>query len=255
MMPDIQKRLVAYEKWLKDKTQVRQIRDAWVEVTTPHLDRNNDYLQIYIKKEDDTYVMTDDGYIINDLEMSGCNLDSAKREDILRITLAGFGVQRVGNQLQTHAIESNFPFKKHSLLQAMLTVNDMFFLSSPHIMSLFYDDVVKWLDISEIRYTPRANFSGKSGYNHIFDFVIPKSKRQPERLVQAINSPKKDAVESLFFKWIDTKEARPHGSQLFAFLNDTQSAVVRPVEEAMKSYGILPVRWSQREEVEERLVA
>ncbi|WP_418888699.1 DUF1829 domain-containing protein, partial [Methanothrix soehngenii] len=35
-------------------------------------------------------------------------------------------------------------------------------------------------------------FTGKSGYDHLFDFVIPKSKKRPERILQAINRPSRD---------------------------------------------------------------
>jgi hypothetical protein len=131
----------------------------------------------------------------------------------------------------------------------------MFFLSTPYISSVFYEDIIKWLDICEIRYTPRVKFSGKTGFDHMFDFVIPKSKVQPERLLQSVNTPKKDAVESVFFKWLDTKDVRSPDSRLFTILNDTETPVIKAVEEALKKYQIAPVRWSQREEVREMLAA
>ncbi|PIV81880.1 hypothetical protein COW53_01960 [bacterium CG17_big_fil_post_rev_8_21_14_2_50_64_8] len=49
MTRDIQNLLDAYHVWLKDKTALRQI-DEWVEITTPYLDRHNDYVQIYAKR-------------------------------------------------------------------------------------------------------------------------------------------------------------------------------------------------------------
>ena len=60
-----------YLFWLKDKTALREVGEKWVEITTPHLDRHNDCLQIYVKKDDKGYLLTDDGYIISDLKMSG----------------------------------------------------------------------------------------------------------------------------------------------------------------------------------------
>ncbi len=36
-----------------------------------------------------------------------------------------------------------------------LAVNDMFYLAVPMVASLFYEDVVAWLDVHEVRYTPR----------------------------------------------------------------------------------------------------
>src|SRR5438876_11726909 len=92
MIYEIQRLLDDYLAWLKDKTTLRQI-DDWVEITTPYLDRHNDLIQIYAKKQDGGFVLTDDGYTINDLAQCGCNLDSHKRQDLLKMTLNGFGVQ------------------------------------------------------------------------------------------------------------------------------------------------------------------
>ncbi|WP_341790629.1 DUF1828 domain-containing protein [Rickettsia endosymbiont of Polydrusus tereticollis] len=60
-----------YYKWLKDKTAWQQLKD-WVEITTPYLDRHNDYIQIYLRQEGGHYILTDDSYTIEDLEQSGC---------------------------------------------------------------------------------------------------------------------------------------------------------------------------------------
>ncbi len=66
MITDIERLLDKYIAWLKDKTALRQIGD-WVEITTPYLDRHNDYLQIYARSENGGYLLTDDGYTVEDL--------------------------------------------------------------------------------------------------------------------------------------------------------------------------------------------
>ena len=88
-----------YFKWLKDNTSTRLINDSWSEITTPYLDRHNDCLQIYAKKDNNNIVLTDDGYIINDLISSGCALDSQRRKEILNTTIKGFGVSLDDNQI------------------------------------------------------------------------------------------------------------------------------------------------------------
>jgi len=52
-----------YVAWLKDKTSLRQLED-WIEITTPYLDRHNDHLQIYAKRLNGGYLLTDDGYVL-----------------------------------------------------------------------------------------------------------------------------------------------------------------------------------------------
>ena len=254
MIQDIQNLLDDYHSWLKDRTVLRKI-DQWVEITTPYLDRHNDYVQIYASEANGGYLLTDDGHTIDDLEQSGCKLESRKRQDLLKMTLDGFGVKQNGKALQVHASTENFPPRKHNLVQAILAVNDMFYLASPMAASLFYEDVSAWLDVNDIRYTPEVKFTGKTGYDHRFDFVIPKSRQQPERIVRTINRPNRDTAQTVAFSWIDTKEVRSPESRAYALVNDSEKTASSSVMDALRSYDVRPVAWSQRENVREELAA
>ena len=55
MIRDIQALLDQYSIWLRDRTKLREIGDC-IEITTPYLDRHNDYLQIYAKRADGGFV-------------------------------------------------------------------------------------------------------------------------------------------------------------------------------------------------------
>ena len=255
MMSDMQERLDQYLSWLRDETALKELENGWFEITTPNLDRHNDCLQIYVKQENGIYVLKDDGYIISDLVNSGCKLDSPKRQKLLQMTLAGFGVENNGNDLTIRATKENFPIRKHNLLQAMLAVNDLFYLAQPLTMNLFLEDVEEWMNLSEIRYTPRIKFTGTSGYDHVFNFVIPKSSKQPERILQAISNPDRSAAEDLAFKWIDTRKTRDSDSRCFAILNNQGREVSSDVNEALENYEIFPIPWSSRDSAVESLAA
>lgn len=244
---EIEELINKYLHWLKDKTIIKQLGSNWVELTTPHLDRHNDCLQIYVRKNGAEYELTDDGYIISDLINSGCSFDSAKRQELLNTTLASFGIKLKEDALSVTAAAENFSMRKHNMIQAMLAINDLFFTASPYIESLFLEDVTKWLDLSDVRYTPRINFKGKSGYDHFFDFVIPKSRTKGERILQTLSNPKKDSAEALIFKWQDTRETRTGDSQLFVLMNDAERTISDSVMYAFKNYQLNPVLWSERE--------
>jgi len=243
-----------YWDWLKDKTVLRQV-EGYIEISSPFLDRHNDYIQIYIKRENGEYVLTDDGYTIEDLRTSGCPIDSPKRQELLRTTVNGFGVQLDGKALITRATEITFPLRKHNLMQAMLAVNDLFYLARPFVASLFLEDVTTWLDDNEVRYTPRVKFTGKSGYDYLFDFVIPKSRRQPERILHTINRPTHERAKVFAFSWVDTREVRSPNSLAFAMLNDQDQPVPSGIIEALREYDVTPVLYSQRQGVRDRLAA
>jgi len=253
-MDDIKIHIDNYYKWLKDKTILKQIGE-YCEITTPYLDRHNDYIQIYLKQRNDGFILTDDGYTIVDLIHSGCSIDSPKRKKILQVTLNGFGVQLEGEELTVKANTDNFAFKKHSLLQAILAVNDMFYLANSTVASLFFEDVRSWLDLSDIRYTERVTFMGHSSYPRTFDFVISKSKNAPERIIKTVNHPKKAYVDSLIMDWIDTKDTRPENSKPYALLNDNEREVQTSVIDALESYNIKPILWTKRDNIREELAA
>jgi hypothetical protein len=111
------------------------------------------------------------------------------------------------------------------------------------------------MDDADIRYTQRVKFSGRTGYDHLFDFVVPKSKKEPERLLRVVNNPAKDQASAVILSWVDTKEARPSNSVAYAVLNDKERNISDGVAEALKNYDITPLPWSQRAEFRERLAA
>jgi len=136
----------------------------------------------------------------------------------------------------------------------MLAVNDQFYLAKPIVESLFYEDVVQWLDANDIRYTPSVKFTGISGYDQHFDFAIPKSRKQPERIVQAINRPTRESALLFINAWSDTRQVRAPESKAYAVLNDEQP-ISGGVIEALRNYDIQPVPWTQRIDVLTELAA
>jgi hypothetical protein len=243
-----------YFSWLKSKTAWRDI-NGWTEITTPYLDRHNDYIQIYLRQSGDEWELTDDGETLTDLIQSGCELDTPRRKALLQTTLNGFGMHLVNGAITVKTKQDSFALRKHNLIQAILAVNDLFYLARASVESFFFEDVALWMDDSDIRYTQRVKFSGRTGYDHLFDFVVPKSKKEPERILRVVNNPAKDQANAAILSWVDTKEARPSNSVAYAVLNDKERIIPDGVVEALKNYDITPLPWSQRDEFRERLAA
>ena len=253
--PSIQGLNDRYFDWLRDKTVLRGIGNDWTEITTPFLDRHNDCLQIYVKPENGTILLTDDGYTVDDLRMSGCDLDSPRRQAILNEMLNGFGVDFVSGRLEVKGTKREFSQLKHSLLQAMLAVDDMFYLSSPHVSSLFSDDAEAWLEASGVRFTRNVNFKGKSGFLYHVFAVIPKSSNAPERIVQTINNPDRQSAQRLIFEWDDTRETRAVDSIIYPILNDSEKTLRPVILSAFEKYGIKCIPWSERKKHQDLLAS
>ena len=255
---ECQKLIEDYVGWLRKGLSVDDVGQD-CELTTPFLDRHNDHLQVYAIRRNGTIILSDDGYILSDLRTSGLEVDTPKRKMVLDSVLKGLGVRAENNQLTVEASPSNLGQRLHSLVQAMLAINDMFVMAQPRVATFFFEDVQNFLDSHEIRYTARVKLAGKSGYDHPVDFVIPKSPKRPERILQAIATPKKENISAYLWILSDTRAARSTGSEpeteAYAFLNDQEQSVGGDVLEALSAYRVTPAVWSQREQYVDALAA
>jgi len=250
---ECQELLDDYLRWLKAGLSASVVSDA-CELTTPFLDRHNDHLQLYAKRSDGKITLTDDGYIYSDLLASGLEFNTPKRKAALETTLNGFGVRLDDrNHLVLEANPRNLGQKVHSLIQAMIGVNDMFLLAQSRVASFFFEDVRSFLDAHEVRYIDRVKISGTSGFDHAIDFLIPKSPTRPERLLQTINVPSKSTVTAYLFTLTDTRNARGTDSEAYVFLNDEDQTVSASTIEALEAYSVVPARWTRREQYVEAL--
>jgi Domain of unknown function DUF1829/Domain of unknown function DUF1828 len=250
----------AYLEWLNQKLNIKDLDSGIIEITSPLMDRHNDHLQIYaVPLDNGKLKLTDDGYILSDLMMMGFELNASKRrKDIFNTIINGFGIKHCpdSDELYTVADLSDFPQKKHMLLQAMLAVNDMFMTLRPNVVSIFFEEVESFLYENDVRYSDNVSFIGKTGYSHKFHFLVPKSRKKPvDRVIQTLNNPSRDKTQNLIFAWNDTKEIRKHPSQLFVFLNDTDRNIDTEVINAFESYDINPILWSKRKTVLPELIA
>lgn len=236
-----------YVNWLRQRIKIAEINE-YCEITTPFLDRHNDSLQIYLKKEGTDLVLSDDGYTISDLNLSGFELNTEKRKKLFDSILNGFGVKNINNELVVESNYENFPQKKHNFIQAILAINDLFILSSPNVESFFREDVEKFLNINSVRFIPSVKFTGKSGFDHFFDFVIPASKDNTERVIRTVNKANRQSITSLIFSWNDIREVRTPDSKMLVVLNDMDYKVNPEYVSALKQYSLLPLEWSKREE-------
>lgn len=254
MVTEIETLVAEYSRWLREQFTCREIGE-WTEITTPFLDRHNDYLQVYARRSGDGFELTDDGYVIADLAMSGCELDTAHRSALLAETLSGFAVTRDGEALVVRASAASFAQRKHDLIQAMLSVGDLFCLAQPMVKSLFMEDVRQWLDLRDVRNASGVVRVGRSGFNHRFHFLVPKSRREPERYVQTFARPDKQGATGFIFSWMDTDATRPADSRAYVLLNDTESRVPPDVVSALSSYGIRGIGWTERDQIADELAA
>lgn len=218
------------------------------QIATPFLDRHNDEIEIYVDKRNGGLVLTDDGYTVTDLEAGGMTFETEKRKAHLQAILNGFGVRIENGELLVAATPHDFPQKKHALVQAILSINDMFIMAEEHVLSLFKEDVARFLEQNAIPVFPDFKLSGRSGFDHKFDFGLPKTPKRPQRVLQAINNLTKDQALSFAFAVADVRVIRTDPLQALTFLNDVEHPLNEDNLTAIRAYDIQPLLWSRRDD-------
>lgn len=250
----IDERISEYYAWLRDNTVIRQDGGTeWYAVSTPFVGQFNDHIEIFVKREDGRILLSDDGETLANLEMVGVNFSkSAWRKEMLRKALRNYGVALDGdNELTVTATDDSFASRKHDLLSAIMRVSDFDVLAKDNVVSVFTEDVQRYLDELGVIYTPTFILRGKSGLDSTFDFQIAGKKS--ELVVRSFPSLKQNSVGNFVFSLHDVKRKREEDTgkefRSMALVDDTVSEPPRKFVDALKAYGTEVVMWSCKETV------
>lgn len=236
----------SYVEWIRKGLSLREISNGWHEVVTPFLNHKNDMIELYLKQDNEQITISDGGNTINELVLSGIDIDrSKKRTEELDSILRSFGISiNANNELFIKTDSKRFPETKHRLIQAVLSIDDMFMLSSPKVESFFIEDVTTFFELNDVIFVKDTSFIGKSGFSHKFDFTLPKIKQRKEVAIKAINTPRKDKIGSVMWMIEDTRLVRPETDGL-VIIND-ENDIPNDIQQALKEYNIPYFAWSNR---------
>jgi len=244
-----------YLRWLRENLRTDEI-EGGVVISTPFLDRHSDEIELFLTKVNGAFRISDDGYTVSDLRSGGIDLaKGSRREQLVRI-LQGHGVQIDGDELWVKATLSEFPQKKHNLVQAILAVDDLHVTAREHVVQFFREDVEEFLRREQIPLFRDVKLSGKSGLDHHFDVGLPSDSRHPERVLKAINTLRRDTATAFAFSVEDVRNIRGHDALgAFAVVNDSEGAPAPENLDVLRNYGVVPILWSERNSARQMILA
>lgn len=243
----------SHREWLQQNTTITP-RGEYVEIGLPFLDRRNDYICIYLRKDDDGFILSDCGETLDELGIEGFEATTPRRKQILDQAISGFGVTNDKGVLKVRTTLEGFGCSLNNLIQAILSVNDLHILSTPISTTNFRLNVVSWLKENFAQISENKKIVGKSGLEHSFHYTFAEGRRNSTQVFMAINSPTIEAARNLVFSWIDTREKHFPDSRAIAILNDRHQEIPRRTEEVLSRYEISSVPWSQRNEFLEHVM-
>lgn len=165
-------------------------------------------------------------------------------------------MQLDGDELWLKTTLSDFPQKKHNLVQAILAIDDLHLTAKEDVLQFFREDVEEFLRLQEIPLFRDVKLSGKSGLDHHFDVGLPSDARHPERVLKAINTLRRDTAMTFAFSVEDVRNVRGHDALgAFAVVNDAENPPAAEHLDALRNYGVVPILWSQRAAARDLILA
>ena len=249
-MFEINQLISEYTSWLNSKISIVKYGETY-ELTTPFLDRFNDYLQIYVTPEKDgELTLTDGGYIIDNLLSSGVSLkQGTKKYNKINQIIRNFSLSLNGEQITVTTKESQFPQKKHAMVQAMLAIDELYETEPRTGKDFFAEDVKTYFDDHHIYYADGVSFEGKSGSTATYDLLFQRNQYHPERLCNIVSRMTESSRNMMIFNWLDIAPVRKNDSMLIVILNDIVKEVQQKDIDALESYNITPARFSEPEKL------
>lgn len=115
--------LEVYSSWLKQNISQKD-NNGVISLVLPYLDKDNDFVEIYIVKEKNGFTLTDDGETLNSLKMEGISFSKDSKK--LNSILDSFGVLREENELVVKCQFNELALKIHMLSLCMIQVSNYF---------------------------------------------------------------------------------------------------------------------------------
>lgn len=243
-----------YLNWYKQNLQFKSLDENLVRIDSPFTDNTQDGIIIYAEKNpNDSYItLTDDGYTMFNLKISGVDLKRSKnRMFIFKKNLDSYGISynEQTEELYVKAPIEKFSESKHRLLQSLLFVNDMYILSKNNVKNIFTEDVGAVLDKHNIIYTQDINISGKSGMVHKFDFLIPSKKNKKEKFIKTVSSPNHAMITKSYVTDVNQAKQvrREKPNEFFFIMDDRKKAVNNEVKNLLHESGIKAINFTELE--------
>jgi len=258
MNTELSQLIDAYYKWLRSQTHlIEDESTGWAAISTPYTGIFNDGIEIYCKKKNGKWLLSDGGESLKLMEEIGLEISrSPKRKQILQHFINNYGILWDKDELFVEATEKNFIQKKHYLLQALLEVHELEQLSERTVKSLFKEDVESYMQQEKVLFTKDVKFTGYNGLDYHFDFQVPKFEK--EYVVKAANFLQKNTISSFVYSWQNVKKVREkHIDKSFeaaVVLNDVEHEPKADLIEALELENVEVYYWSDKKRLVDALV-
>src|SRR5690625_2887570 len=244
---DVEQISQEYLKWVKNSNKFTKHKDI-IEINTPSVDSFGDNISLILKAEGDKIRISDDAYLVWNLEAHGLNITKkkSKRNNLLRsiLTYESVSLNPDTNEIYKISSMKNIGQSIHEVIQSISKISDLMYLNKSNVKSFFYEDVFNYLKQNKDNFDYFRNLQivGQSKLAYNFDALFT-TRNKVKKLSRFYNSFTKNTVDDALVSWLDTiryREERFDGSlQMAIVINDENNKTFpREYLDALSEYDI-----------------
>lgn len=253
-----------YLKWVKDSNKFSKHKDV-IEINTPSVDSFGDNISLILKPEGDKIRISDDAYVVWNLEAHGLNVtrNKSSRNNLLKsiLTYESVSLNTDTNEIYKVSSMNNIGQSIHEMIQSISKVSDLMYLNKSNVKSVFNDDVLSYLKQNKdmFDYFPNLQIVGQSKLSYNFDALFT-TKNKVKKLSKFYNSFTQNTVDNALVSWLDTiryREERYDGSLQMAIVvnDDNTKSFSKEYLDALYEYDIDVIPFSDKQKLIESLGA
>lgn len=250
-----------YFSYIKENTQMNLIKDGHTEVVTPFVDSSGEGISFSITFDGSLYTISDDGFTTWELELSGIDVNKrSKRREIFlsQVEYNGFVVSKSGI-ISKKVAHKELGQSIHDMTQLLVNIYDLTYLAQSNVYQQFYEDVAAYFkDNSNYAVFPNFNVTGKSHFNHRFNYVFLQNGKN--KFAKVFNRLDRQQVNNILTSWLDTTLVREkeYGGkeELYIILSKEGFKELNDdIILALDAYDIQPLDFSNKKDLTSNLGA
>lgn len=232
--------------------------NGFVRIRTPYLYPDGDFIDLYLKKKEDDYILTDLGETLRWLRMQTVSIKrTEKQEELIRDTLSTFKVEKYrGMLILRFSKKEEIAAAVTDLSQAVFRISDIWFTFKTKTFKSIVDKVAKFLGEQNIKFETNKQFDGLSGRKRKVDFYIKSTDH--ESLIDVLSTASKSSAntrsDSVYTVWSDLSYLQENsGHSKFISLFDDYVDIWTPENFRLLEEVSTVAYWSRKEEFKDML--
>ncbi|WP_436900251.1 DUF1828 domain-containing protein [Halovenus halobia] len=219
--------------------------DGECRITVPFERADRDAITLWIRREGEEYVISDEGETYGYLYLSNINLDQSRREKRLSSTKQRFDLDSAKYEIKLTTSKERLGQRLLDAIQAVQSISYLSYTRRQYTQTDFRDEVGSYLNGKGYHYERNVDVEGDSE-PHRVDFHVQNGKPTYLDALHAEDvSTSHGMAERTAFKWVDIQAGAPEVKTI-AVLDDESGEYDERTVRILSNYSDKYIPWSAR---------